>query len=52
MWLEVFCAVLAILCTIWYLGRYLLVEEIVSKPSGRHHNWKSIKLLSRVSGEW
>lgn len=50
MWLEVFCTVSAILCSVWAVGRYLLVvNDFVYIPTTRkRHSWRSIKLLSSV----
>lgn len=43
-----FCAVFAILCSIWFVGRLLLADDYVYIPERKRHHWKSIKLLSRV----
>lgn len=50
MWVEVFCTVFAILCSVWAIGRYLLVvDDFVYIPTTRkRHSWRSIKLLSSV----
>lgn len=42
-------AVLGILCSIWVLGRFLLGDDFVYIPGRKRHNWRSIKILKRVS---
>lgn len=41
-------AVLTILCSIWYLGRFLLADDFVYIPGRKWHNWQSIRILKRV----